>query len=120
MASTKPHQLHVAAQPGCSASHRLAGSSAPGAVVRRISVSSDPQDATKADMARRTVDRLRKASGRPVAPAVVRGAQVRTSLEDLPSNSEVRLTRIVALLLADPARVLREAARARSLGPILA
>src|ERR1044071_7272281 len=41
-----------------------------------------PGDAAKAQVARRCVDRLRHARRRPVAPAIVRRAQVRSAFHD--------------------------------------
>src|SRR5262245_8353969 len=68
-----------------------------------------PYDATKADVACRRIDRLRMPGRRPVAAAVVRRAQVRAALEHLPWNPDLRLARVVALLLARPARISRRA-----------
>src|SRR5262245_2329639 len=61
-------------------------------------------------MTRGRIDWLWKTGRRPVAPAVVRRAQVRAALEDLPWNLD-RLTRIVAAFLAWPSRVAGNTAR---------
>ena len=70
-----------------------------------------PHDAPEADVTGRGVDRLREPRGRPVAPAVVRRAQVRSALEHLAGDSYLRLARIVAVLQPRPARIRRDAAR---------
>src|SRR5580704_5457056 len=67
-------------------------------------------DASKAQVTRGCVDRLRMARSRPVASAVVRRAQMRTAFDDLLWNLDVGRSGVVAAILAPTARVLRDAA----------
>src|SRR5262245_3881613 len=69
-----------------------------------------PDDASESDMAHRGVDWLSVARGRPVAAAVVGGAQMRAALEDLAGDVDVALTGVVARAFRSAARVLRDAA----------
>src|SRR5688572_17565808 len=78
-----------------------------------------PDDATEANVARRRVDRLRVARGRPIAAAVAWRAEVRAALDDLARDLDRRLARVVAAGLAAAARVLGNAARLRRVGPVL-
>jgi hypothetical protein len=48
-------------------------------------------------MAGRGVDRLCVTGGRPVAPAIAGGTEVRAALEDLARNADLRLARIRCL-----------------------
>src|ERR1700678_152879 len=57
------------------------------------------QDAAKTDMAHAGVDHLRLACRGAVTQAVVRSAQVRTTLHDSAGNANLRLPWVVALLL---------------------
>src|SRR5258707_10666222 len=61
-------------------------------------------------MARGGVDRLRMARCRPVTSAVVRRAQMRAALDDLPWNFHIGRSGVEAVGLAAAARVLRNAA----------
>ena len=67
-------------------------------------------------MAGGRVDLLRVTRSRPVAPAVVRRAQVRAAFDDLAGNLDVGGRRVVAALLASAARILRNAASLRRVG----
>ena len=73
-------------------------------------------DASKANMAGGRVDLLRVTRSRPVAPAVVRRAQVRAAFDDLAGNFDVGRRRVVAALLASAARILRDAASLQRVG----
>src|ERR1700730_12570114 len=64
-------------------------------------------------MACRCCGRIRMARGRPIAAAVVWRAEVRTALEHLAGNPDLRLARIVALVLPPATRVLWNAAGLR-------
>src|ERR1700722_16825455 len=66
-------------------------------------------------MTRGCVDRFRMARSRPVAPAVIRRAQMRAAFDDLLWNPDVGRSGIVAAILAPAARVLRDAASLRSI-----
>src|SRR6476620_8850621 len=57
-----------------------------------------------------SIDRLRMARCRPVAPAVVRRAQMRAAFDDLLWNLHVGSSGVIAVRLAATARVLRNAA----------
>src|SRR5580658_11037388 len=56
-------------------------------------------DAAKTDVAHAGVDHLRLACSGAVTQAVVGSAQVRTTLHDSAGNANLRLPRVVALLL---------------------
>src|SRR4029078_8108411 len=70
-------------------------------------------DTSKADVARRCINRLGMTRRGPVAAAVVPCAKMRSALQNLARNSDLRLTRIVALVFARPTRILRDAALLR-------
>src|SRR5882757_7826827 len=70
-------------------------------------------DASKAEMARGGVDRLRMARCRPVASAVVRRTQMRAAFDDLSWNFHIGRSGIVTVGLATAARVLWNAASLR-------
>src|SRR5262245_28378938 len=104
----------------CPRSRRVAGPRPIAGTERGLSIRRcHPHHAAEPDVAGRRVDRLRIAGGRPVAPAIVGRAQVRSALEHLPGNPDIRLARIVALRLAPAARVVGNAARAERLGLVL-
>src|SRR5205823_199175 len=69
-------------------------------------------DAPESDMARRRVDRLRYARGRPVAVAIIRRTQIGAALQDFPRDFDLRLPGIVARLPLSPSRIAHDAARA--------
>src|ERR1700740_2989013 len=73
-------------------------------------------DATKTDMARRGVDRLRMTRSRAVAAAVIRRAQVRAALQHLARNPDFGLAGVVARILTTAPRIDRDAARLVSVG----
>src|ERR1043165_8710778 len=83
------------------------------------SLSLGTQDAAKADVARRRVDRLRVPSGRAITAAVVRRTQMRAALEHLAGNANVGLTGIVARRFRSAPRVFRDAARLRCVSLVL-
>ena len=56
------------------------------------------------------------ARGWTVAAAVIRRAQMRTAFDDLSGNPDLRLTGVVAVLLATAARIFRYAACFRRVG----
>src|SRR5580765_9030504 len=60
-----------------------------------------------------SIDRLRMSRCRPVASAVIRRAQMRAALDDLLWNLHIGRSGVVAVVLAPPARVLRNAAGLR-------
>ena len=64
-----------------------------------------PHHAAKSEMTGRGIDRFGMPRRRPVAAAIVRCAQMRTALDDLARNSDVRQTWIVALVFAAAARI---------------
>src|ERR1044071_440909 len=64
-----------------------------------------PGDAAKAQVARRCVDRLRHARRRPVAPAIVRRAQVRSAFHDFAWYAAAPGRQIEALISIAAARV---------------
>ena len=68
----------------------------------QVSASILSLDAPEADVTRRGVDRLRMSSGGPIAPAVVRRAQVRAAFQYFAWYAYPWLARIVALVLARP------------------
>src|ERR1700681_3451613 len=70
-------------------------------------------------MAGGRIDRLRMARRGPVAAAIIRRAEVRSSLQHLARNPDVRQTRIVACVLAAAARILWNTARLRRIGFVL-
>src|SRR6188768_2966282 len=61
-------------------------------------------------MTRGGVDRFRESCRWTIAAAVVRRAQVRSTLDDLPRYSSFRLPRIVAVGFFSPAWIVRGAA----------
>src|SRR4249919_3669330 len=63
-------------------------------------------DASKSEMARGGIDRLRMARCRSVASAVIRRAQMRAAFDDLLWNLDVGRSGVVAVDLAPAARVL--------------
>src|SRR5947208_17017068 len=63
-------------------------------------------------MAHRGIDRLCMTRGRPVAAAIVRRTKMGATLHDFARNSNVRLARIVAFVLARASRIFWDAARA--------
>ena len=70
-------------------------------------------------MARRRVDWLGTAGRGSIAAAIVGRAEMRSALEYLAWNLDVRLTAVVARLLPAAARILRDAARLRRVGLVL-
>src|SRR5262252_8799000 len=74
------------------------------------SVTPVPDDAAEADVAGGGVDGLGVTRRRTVAAAVVGRAQVRTTLQYLARNADLRLAAVVAALLRRPAWILRRAA----------
>ena len=76
-------------------------------------------DTSKTEMARGRIHRFRMARGRAVAAAVVRRAQMRAAFDDLAGDFDLRLARVVAVLLAAAARIFRNAARLRRVGLVL-
>src|SRR5262249_5178249 len=56
-----------------------------------------PEYQTHADMTGRRIDRLRHSGGRTIAPAVIRRAQKRTTLNHSARNSNLRHVRVIAL-----------------------
>src|SRR6476660_5563250 len=68
------------------------------------------RNAAKTEMTGGCVDRLGMTSGRAIATTVVGGTEVRPALDHLARNLDVRFARVVAVLLAPAARVLRNAA----------
>ena len=70
-------------------------------------------------MAGRRVDRLGMARGRSIAAAIIRRAEMRAALDHLARNPDVGLARVVAVLLAPAARILRNAAGLRRVGLVL-
>src|SRR5690349_14665265 len=66
-----------------------------------------PDDAPETDMARGGVDGLRMARGGTVAPAVIRGAQMRAAFQHLAGDPDPGQAGIVAALLRRAARILR-------------
>src|SRR5262249_35091303 len=73
-------------------------------------------DTTETDVGRGRIDRLRVARGRAIPAAVVRRAEMRTALQNLARNPDVRLAGVVARGFRPAARVLRNAARLRRVG----
>src|SRR5712671_5292949 len=67
-------------------------------------------DASKSHVARGSIDRLRVSCGGPVAPAIIRRAQMRAAFQNLPGNSDLRLAGIEASVLASAAGIFRNAA----------
>src|SRR5215471_9341820 len=80
----------------------------------RSSFERRPQDATDAEMARRSVDGLRHARRRPVTPTVVGRAEERAALRNLAGDEGVWHARIEALLAHAAARVPVRAAATTS------
>src|SRR5262245_17671721 len=78
-----------------------------------------PDDAAEADMAGRRVNRLGEARGRPVAPAVVRRAQMRSAFQHLARNPDRRLAGVVAVLGARAPWIARDAAGLRGIRRML-
>src|SRR5689334_20541960 len=76
-------------------------------------------DAAEADVARGRVDGLGVARCGPVAPAVVRRAEMRAALQHLARNADIGLAGVVALLRARPAGILRNAAGLRRIRRML-
>ena len=68
-------------------------------------------DATETEMAGRGVCRLGVARRRTIAPAIARRAEERAALDHLARDLDIGLARIVAVLLARPARILGHATR---------
>src|SRR5689334_21646953 len=62
-------------------------------------------DASEADVAGRSIDRLGVARCRPVATAVIGRAKMRASLQDFPWDPDVRLAGIEAGALGTSARI---------------
>src|SRR5262245_34580427 len=60
---------------------------------------------SEADVARRRIDRLGMARGRPVAAAIVGRAQVRAALEHLARNPDVGLAGVEACVFGPAARI---------------
>src|SRR5215469_769713 len=79
-------------------------------VLSLILVLPRPDDAAKADMAHRGVDRLCVAGCRAIPPAVIRRAEMRAALQYLARDRDFRLSGIKARLAYAAARVLRDAA----------
>src|SRR5262245_18623527 len=73
--------------------------------------SSGPHDAAEADVAGGRINGLGKPCSRAIAAAVVRRAQVRATLEDLPRDRDGGLAGIVAVFRTRTSRVARNAAR---------
>src|SRR6185312_4475003 len=88
-------------------------------LVFSLIIASLSYDASKTNMARGRIHRLRVARGRTVAAAVARRAKMRAALEDLAGNFDFRQTRIVAVLLTSAAGVFRDAARLGRIGFVL-
>src|SRR5262245_35414811 len=65
-------------------------------------------DAAETDMASRGVNWLRMASRRPVAPTIVRGAEIGAALEHLARDATLRLAGVVAQVFRAAARVFRD------------
>src|SRR3954465_345235 len=78
-----------------------------------------PDHAAKPEMAGGGVDRLGMARGGPIAPAVVRRAQMRAALDHLARDLDVGLAGVVAPLLGTAARIFRHTARLRRVGLML-
>src|SRR5690606_23652572 len=92
---------------------RLAGMGDPwifaGVVGRARSGRTD--DAAESEVAHAGVDHLGLARGRSIPEAIGPRAEMRTALDHLAGNRELRLSRIVAALTVAATRVLRHAAR---------
>ena len=88
---------------------------------RRVDGSSNPlsNDTSETQMACRRVHILRMTRRRAVSPAVVWRAQMRTALDDLARYFCSWPARIIAVLLACTARVLRNAAGLGRVGFVL-
>src|SRR5262245_31533264 len=67
-------------------------------------------DAAEAKVAGRRIDRLRETRGRPVSPAVVRRAQMRSALDHFSRDANAWVARIVACFLVAASGVLGNAA----------
>src|SRR6516164_2858768 len=67
-------------------------------------------DAAKADMARRGVDRLRMTGGRAVTAAIIRRAEVRAAFQHFARNPDCGLAGVIARIFGSAARVDRDAA----------
>src|SRR5262245_14198365 len=80
---------------------------------------SSPEDAAESDMAGGSVDRLGVTRRRPIAPAVIRRAQMRATLQYPARNSDVGLARVIAVLFAPTARIFGNAARLRRVRLVL-
>ena len=78
-----------------------------------------PHDTPKPQMTGRGIDGLRHARGRPVAPAVIRRAEIRPALHHLARNLDVRRVGIVAFLLLCASRIHGSAAGMRDLAVFL-
>src|SRR5262245_62064978 len=69
-----------------------------------------PDDAPKAEVARRGIGRLGVAGRWAITAAIARRAQMRAAFDDLARDLDLRLARIVAAVFAPAARVFRNAA----------
>src|SRR5215469_2626773 len=87
-------------------------------VLSLILVLPSTDNAAKADMAGRGVDRVCVPRRRAVAPAVIRRAQMRAALQHLARNRNVGLARVVACFPVAALRVLRDAAGLVRIGPM--
>src|SRR5450432_935308 len=76
-------------------------------------------DASKAEMARRSVDRLRHACRWPVALAIIRRAKKGAALRHLAWNPNLGICGIVTLLLGASAWIVDSAARLINLRVLL-
>src|SRR5262249_56656037 len=81
-----------------------------GSVPEQLPGTRSTNETAKADMARRGVHRFRMTRGRAVTAAVIRRTQMRTALQHLARNPDIRLARIVARILMTPPRIGRDAA----------
>src|SRR5262249_4296913 len=76
-------------------------------------------DAAEAEVAGGRIDRLRHPRRRPIAPAIIRRAQIRTTLHHLARDANPGCVRVVALLCFASARVVDRAAGSLYLAVIL-